>query len=96
MSKLEDDIAKLTDDVLTKADAWAAIKIVGEVVGLGSVMAAAGVVISALFGPGGLAIGSIGACRYMLYKCGTVYCDLPSDQRKLVAKLCKKLYGVIN
>lgn len=29
MSRLEDDIAKLTDDVLTKADALAAIKIVG-------------------------------------------------------------------
>lgn len=60
MSRLEDDIAKLTDDVLTKADALAAIKIVGEVVGLGAVMAAAGLVISALFGPGGLAAGSIG------------------------------------
>ena len=77
MSRLEDDIAKLTDDVLTKADALAAIKIVGEVVGLGAVMATAGLVISALFGPGGLAAGSIGVYRYMLYKCGSIYFDLP-------------------
>lgn len=60
MSRLENDIAKLTDDVLTKADALAAIKIVGEVVGLGAVMPAAGLVFFALFGPGGLAAGSIG------------------------------------
>lgn len=60
MSRLEDDIAKLTDEVLTKADALAAIKIVGEVVELGAVMAAAGLVISALFGPGGLAQGALG------------------------------------
>ena len=96
MSRLENDIAKLTDDVLTKADALAAIKIVGEVVGLGAVMPAAGLVFFALFGPGGLAAGSIGACRYMLYKCGSIYCDLPSDQRHLIAKLCKKINDVIN
>ncbi|WP_288110295.1 hypothetical protein [Bacteroides acidifaciens] len=63
MSKLEDDIEKLADDVLTKADAYAAIKIVGEVVDLETVMAVAGVVVSALFGPGLLVAGSAVTCR---------------------------------
>ena len=66
MSKLEDDIAKLTDDVLTKADAWVATKIVGEVVGLGSVMAVVGVGISSFFWPGGGGFGGGGGGGYIV------------------------------
>ena len=68
MSKLEDDLNKWADEAFTKADAWAAIKILCEVVGFGAVMAIAGVVIAALFGPGGLAPATAAACLYMYKK----------------------------
>lgn len=94
MSQLDEDIAKLADDVFTKNDAWAAVKIVGEVVGLGAVMYLAGIVISAMFGPAGLIPASAGAARALYYQVGKAYCNLPSDQRKVVAKLCKKMNGI--
>lgn len=96
MSKLEDDLDKWANEAFTKADAWAAIKILCEVVGFGAVMAIAGVVISALFGPGGLAPASAGACMYMYKRCADIYSDLPTDQRKVIAKFARKLYGIIH
>lgn len=59
-------------------------------------MAIAGVVISALFGPAGLAPASAGACIYMYKRCADIYSDLPADQRKVIAKFARKLYGIIH
>lgn len=96
MSKLEDDLNKWADEAFTKADALAAIKILSEVVGIGAIMAIAGVVISALFGPGGLAPGAAAACMYMFRKCADIYSDLPYDQRKIIAKFARKLHGILH
>lgn len=94
MSQLDKDIAELADEVFTKTDAWAAVKIVGEVAALGTVMYIAGVVISAMFGPAGLIPASAGAARALYIQIGKSYCELPKDQRKVVAKLCKKKNGI--
>ena len=93
MSQLEDDISKLADEAFTKRDAKAALAIIGEVLGLGAVAYVGAVVVSAIFGPGGLVI-SAGAARALYAKICIAYCDLPKDQRKVVAKLAKKMQGI--
>lgn len=94
MSKLEDDIDKLADEAFTKKDALAAIKIIGEVVGLGAVAYIGGIVVSAIFGPTGVFVASAGAARALWVKLCQCYCDLPRDQRLVVAKLAKKMTGI--
>ena len=68
MSQLEDDISKLADEAFTKKDAKAALAIVGEVVGLGAVAYVGAIVISAIFGPGGVMVASAGAAREFMLK----------------------------
>lgn len=94
MSQLEDDISKLADEAFTKRDAKAALAIIGEVLGLGAVAYVGAVVVSAIFGPGGVVIASAGAARALYAKICIAYCDLPKDQRKVVAKLAKKMQGI--
>ncbi|MCM1220678.1 MAG: hypothetical protein NC548_39935 [Lachnospiraceae bacterium] len=94
MSQLEDDISTLADEAFTKKDAKAAIAIIGEVVGLGAVAYAGAVVISAMFGPGGVVVASAGAARALYAKLCMSYCDLPRDQRLVVAKLAKRMNGI--
>ena len=88
MSQLEDDISKLADEAFT------ALATIGEVLGLGAVAYVGAVVVSAIFGPGGLVIASAGAARALYAKICIAYCDLPKDQRKVVAKLAKKMQGI--
>ena len=95
MSQLEDDLNKYADDALTKKDAKAAIALIAEICGWAAVMWAAAAVISVLFGTGGVATASAGACYYMLKRCNDVYCDLPADQRKLIRKLAKAIRKVL-
>lgn len=94
MSQLEDDISKLADEAFTKKDAKAALAIVGEVVGLGAVAYVGAIVISAIFGPGGVMVASAGAARALYAKICIAYCDLPRDQRLVVAKLAKRMQGI--
>lgn len=94
MSQLEEDISKLADDTLTRRDAEAALAIIGEVVGLGAVVYIGAVVISAIFGPGGVMVAGAGAARALYAKMCVAYCDLPREQRKVVAKLAKKMIGI--
>ena len=94
MSQLEDDIRRLSDDAFTKKDAKASIAIVGEVVGLGSVVYVGAIVISTLFGPGGTVLASAGAAKALYAKMCIAYCDLPREQRLLVAKLAKMMHGL--
>lgn len=96
MSQLEDDLKKYQDDALSKKDAKAAIKLVGEVCGFVAVMYVAGTVIAALFGPAGLIPASAGACGYMFRKCGEAYSSLSADERTLVRKLARALRGIIS
>lgn len=96
MSRLEDDINKLADEAFTKKDFWAAIKILAEVVGFGVIMSVAGVVLSALVGPGGLIPMSAGACMYLYKRCADIYSDLPADQRRVIAKFAKRLHGILH
>lgn len=96
MSQLEDDLKNYADEALTKKDAKAAIALIAEICGFGAVMWMSAAVISALFGPGGVATVSAGACYYMLKRCGDVYSDLPADQRKLIRKLARGLKGILN
>lgn len=95
MSQLGDDLEKYKDDALTKKDAWAAIKLIGEICGAGAVMLVAANLIAALFGPGGVATVGTGTCYYLLKKCGDIYADLPSDQRKLIRKLARGIHGLL-
>lgn len=94
MSQLEDDISRLADEAFTKKDAKAALAIVGEVVGLGAVAYLGAIVISVIFGPGGVVVASAGAARALYAKICIAYCDLPRDQRLVVAKLAKRMHGV--
>ncbi|MCM1220684.1 MAG: hypothetical protein NC548_39965 [Lachnospiraceae bacterium] len=96
MSQLEEDIKKLGNEAFTKGDAWAAVKIVGEVAGFVTVMGIATAVVTTIFNPLLAVGGGAMACRFMLKKCADVYMDLPTDQRRLVAKLCKAIHGVID
>lgn len=94
MSQLEDDISKLADEAFTREDARAALSIVGEVVGLGAVAYVGAIVISAIFGPGGVMVASAGAAKALYAKICTAYCDLPRSQRLVVAKLAKRMTGI--
>ena len=96
MSQLEDDHKKYTDDALSKKDALAAIALLSEICGAAAIMWAAAAIISALFGPGGpVAVGAGGGCYYLLKKCGDVYANLPSDQRRLNRKLVRGINGLL-
>lgn len=95
MSKLEDDLKNYADDALNKHDAKAAIALLCEICGAGAILWAAALVISALFGPGVLAPAGAGACYYLLKRCGDVYADLPSDQRRLIRKLVRGIKGLL-
>lgn len=95
MSQLEDDLKTYVDDALTKKDAKAAIALIVEICGFGTVMWAAATVIAVLFGPTGIAAASIGACNYMLSRCTEIYSELPADQRKLIRKLARGINGIL-
>lgn len=95
MTQLEEDLKTYADDALNKKDAKAAIALIAEICGAGAVIAIAGIVISAIFGPGGVVPAAAGACGYMLKKCTEVYANLPADQRSLVRKLARALHGIV-
>lgn len=95
MSRLEEDLEKYADDALTKKDAKAAIALLAEICGAAAIMWAAAAVISALFGPGGLAPVGAGGCAYIMKRCGDVYADLPSDQRRLIRKLTRGIKSIL-
>ena len=95
MSRLEEDLEKYADDALTKKDAKAAIALLAEICGAAAIMWAAAAVISALFGPGGPATVGAGGGAYIMKRCGDVYADLPSDQRRLIRKLTRGIKSIL-
>lgn len=95
MSHLEKDIEKLGNDVITKGDIKAAFKIMGEITGG---LAVFGLAVTALtvWIPGiGIHI-SAGVAVKCLSEMGKAYANLPTDQRRIVAKCAKWLHGFIN
>lgn len=95
MSQLEEDLEKYADEAFNKKDIKAAIKLVAEITGGISVLYVSGIVIGALFGPGGVATISAGALYGLYYKCCEAYTKLPTDQRILVRKLAKAIRGLM-
>ena len=95
MSQLSDDIEKLADDVVTKKDIIAAFKIMGEVTG-GLALFSMAVTAFTVWIPGlGIPIsGALAArCLAMMAK---EYANLPTDQRRVIAKCAKYLHGIID
>lgn len=95
MSQLEEDLKKYADGALNKKDAVAAIKLVAEITGAVGVLYVGGIVIGALFGPGGITTISTGALYGLYYKCCKAYTELPTDQRILIRKLANAIRGLM-
>ena len=95
MSQLEEDIKKLGKEAITKGDIKAAFKIMGEVtVGLaifGLAATALTVWIPGLGIP--ISAGLAGKC---LTEMGKAYANLPTDQRRVIAKCAKWLHGIVD
>lgn len=95
MTPLEKDMSELYDEVVTKRDIKAAFKIAGEVVGMVGAAYAAFCAIT-IWLPG-LGVPLSGAAAAKLFQgLAQAYANLPTDQRKVVAKVCKWLTGFVN
>ncbi len=94
MSQLERDIEQLANDVIEKRDIIAAFRIMAEVTGG---LAIFGLAVAALtvWIPGmGIPI-SAGIAVKCLQEMGKQYANLPTDQRRIIAKCAKWLHGII-
>ncbi len=95
MSQLEEDIAKLADDVITKKDIKAAFEILAEVTGA---VALCTIAIMAIFvwipGLGIPLSASVAAKFFTMMK--NEYVNLPADKRRVIAKCAKWLLQIIN
>lgn len=94
MTQLEKDIEELVDEVVTKKDIMAAFKIMGEVTGGIAVFSVA---ISALtvWLPGiGIPI-SAGMAMKCIGEMIKWYPNLPTEDRRIIAKCAKWLHGMI-
>ena len=94
MTQLEKDIKELADEVVTKKDLLAGLKIVGEIAGFGTVLYAT-FMAATVWLPGiGIPISTGMACVAMKHIVN-IYPDLPTDQRRVVAKCVKFLTKII-
>lgn len=94
-SLLEEDIKKLGNEAFTKKDLKAAFAILSEIFGAATVMYALAYLMAILLGPLAASGAGLLACQFILMKCMDCYADLPKDQRKVIAKLCKELKRVL-
>lgn len=95
MTQLEKDMAELADEVVTKKDIIAAFKIMGEVTG-GIAVFSVAIAALTVWLPGiglpistGVAVKSIGEIIKW-------YPNLPTEERRTVAKCAKWLYGIVH
>jgi hypothetical protein len=95
MSQLEKDIDELCNEVVTKKDVIAGLKIIGELVGFGGVLYAVFMAVTVWIPGFGIPISSAAAVHAMR-TIATEYPNLPKDQRRIVAKCAKFLTGIIN
>ena len=94
MAQLEEDMRNLADDVVTRKDFKAAMAIVGEVLGFGSVVYIAFMALTAWIPGLGIPI-TAGCAAQCLRILAREYVNLPTDQRRVVAKVCKFLRGIV-
>lgn len=95
MSQLEDDISKLADEVVTKKDIKAAFAIMAEVTGGIAVFGLAATALTVWIPGLGIPISAALAnqCSRVMAK---EYVNLPTDQRRIIAKCAKCLHGIIS
>lgn len=96
MSQLEEDIKKLGKEAITKGDIKAAFKIMGEVVTGGLAIFGLAATALTVWIPGlGIPI-SAGLAGKCLSEMGKAYANLPTDQRRVIAKCAKWLHGIVD
>ena len=95
MTQLDYDLEHLKDEAFSKKDVKAAIALITEICGFGAALYFAAVVVSALFGPGGLIPMSTGFCIFCIKQCGEVYGNLSVGQRALVRKIIRAINGIV-
>ena len=95
MSQLEDDIKKLGNEVITKGDIKAAFKIMGEITGGLAVFGLAATALTVWIPGLGIPI-SAGIAGKCLSEMGKAYANLPTDQRRVIAKCAKWLHGIVD
>lgn len=94
MSRLGEDIKKLATDAITKKDINAAFKLMGEVTGGLAVFSLAAAALTVWIPGWGIPISATMA-RILFKKMADSYCDLPMEQRTVIAKCAKWLQGII-
>lgn len=91
MSQLDRDLEALKDEVITKKDIKAALDLLSEVLGAAAV-GYLGFILLTSWLPGiGIPISG-GAAAYGLRKLLEGYSELPTDQRRAVALVVRKLH----
>ena len=94
MSQLSEDIKKLANEAITKKDINAALKLMGEITGGLAVFSIAAAALTVWIPGWGIPISATLA-RILFKKMADVYCDLPMEQRMVIAKCAKWLQGII-
>lgn len=94
MSQLDEDIKLLAKDAFTKNDIKAAFLLMGEVTGGLAVFSLAAAALTVWIPGWGIPI-SASMARILLKQMADNYCDLPMDQRRLIATCAKLLQGII-
>lgn len=95
MSQLEDDIKKLGNEVITKGDLKAAFKIMGEITGGLAIFGLAATALTVWIPGLGIPISG-GIAAKCLSEMGKAYANLPTDQRRVIAKCAKWLHGIVD
>lgn len=86
---------KLGDEAITKGDLRAAFKILGEVTGGIAVFGLAATALTVWIPGLGFPISTGVACK-CLQMLAKEYANLPTDQRRVVAKCAKWLHGIVD
>lgn len=91
MSQLEKDLEELADAVITKNDIKAALELLTELLGAATVAYLGFILVTAWLPGIGVPISG-GAAAYGLRKLLEGYSELPTDQRRAVALIVRKLH----
>lgn len=92
-SQLERDMRKYANDVITKGDIMSGLKLLSEITGGIAVFSIAATAITSWIPGLGIPI-TAGTVRLIMQHIAKIYIDLPTDQRRLIAK-CANFFNKI-